>query len=278
MSIDSHSIPLRYEAKYHLSVDQAEMLKQALPSWCTPDPMSGDSGYELSSLYLDGPHLPLYHHTRQQRARRYKLRVRRYTNNQLFAEVKSRVKSMIVKTRVALTFNEWPALWLNPSSQLESQFYSQKPSQKSDWNTFVMLALKAQAQPTVAVRYRRQAWVSEIDEYARITFDSQLKATPAIDGYIPLFDEEAIPYGGWYPFDIGQRFSQGKSGVILELKSEKRVPQWMQDLVHEFGLKWQGFSKYCGALECIYPHRFHSISDQLNDQRSVSSFRFKGRF
>jgi hypothetical protein len=268
VSLSHSTIPLRYEAKYHLSVEQAEALKHALPPWCVPDPMSGDTGYELSSLYLDGPQLPLYHHTRQQRARRYKLRIRRYQNNAYFAEVKSRVKSMIVKTRIALQEDEWPSLWLNPSPDQEIRFNSRL---KTDWNTFVMLGLKAQARPTVVVRYRRQAWVSEIDEYARITFDSELKATPALDGSVPLFDQEAIPYGGWHPFDLGQRFSQGRSGVVLELKSEKKVPFWMQDLVHQFGLKWQGFSKYCGALEQIYPHRFQSISDQLSDRRSSSN-------
>ena len=272
MSVYNPTIPLRYEAKYHLTPDQAYALQQEFPPWCTADPMSRDGGYELSSLYLDGPHLPLYRDTRQQRARRYKLRVRRYQNNQLFAEVKSRIKSMIVKTRIPLNEEEWPNIWLHPSPEKEARFI-QSPRLYKEWNTFVTLALKIQARPTVVVRYRRQAWISEIDEYARITLDSHLKATLATDGQIPLFDEEAVPYGGWSAFDLGQRFSHGSSGVILELKSEKRIPIWMQDLVRRFGLKWQGFSKYCGALETVYPLRLNSISDQLNDRFSTSTFR-----
>ena len=263
-------IPQRYEAKYHLSLHQAQRIQSALSPWCTLDPMCTNGPYLLSSLYLDGPRFPLYHRTRQQHARRFKLRVRRYENNHLFAEVKSRIKSMVFKTRVPIQFEDWPSIWTHPSLDYERKMLHSQ-DQHTQWASFMNLALKTQAQPAVVIRYHRLAWVSQVDDYARVTFDTHLASTHALDGQIPLWDHEAQKYGGWTAFDVGSRFSHGSSGVVLELKTKKEIPLWMRELIVRFNLRWQGFSKYCSGLESVHPWRFNQLKRTLDQGLAYSS-------
>ena len=71
------------------------------------------------------------------------------------------------------------------------------------------------------MKYSREAFQGQIDDYSRVTFDSRLVCrTPA--GYV-----FATGYAGWSPIDHPIAVERADSGVILELKFANRAPTWI---------------------------------------------------
>jgi len=88
------------------------------------------------------------------------------------------------------------------------------------------------------VRYDREAYSSEVDSYARVTFDRNVEFQRtgswsfdgASDGWLPLQDyviEEA-------PHPL----------VVLELKCAVAVPFWLLDVIRTHDLRRDSLSKY----------------------------------
>jgi hypothetical protein len=246
--MDEQHLIERYEAKYLLSPAQVPLIRQAICHYCKPDKASANGPYFISSLYLDSPRFLLYHNTKANLVRRFKLRVRRYENDQLFLEIKDKHKDVILKSRSVIPYTHWPDLLLDPtvidSIELDSQT-------KVDFYRFLNLMQLTQAQPAVVVRYLREAWYSPIDEYARITFDHHIEGAAPNGWQIPIHSHEKAD---WIPADLPHRFHLPHSGVVLELKCTRLIPPWMNDLVSQFQLKRRGFSKYSYCLEAIYPN------------------------
>jgi hypothetical protein len=233
----------RYECKYRIPPSLVPEIRKAIRKYCDSDAASGDGPYRVASLYLDSPNRILYRHTKEHRARRFKLRVRRYFDGLLFFEIKRRVQGVIVKSRVGIDPAYWPAI------AFDSRLVDRCGLSTADERTlqeFLDRRLQLHAEPAVVVRYRREAYVSRVDDYGRVTFDFHLEGLPANGYAIPISDE-----AGWQPFDVAERFGLPVSGVILELKCLTRVPLWMSDLVARFDLRALGFSKYSAALEAV---------------------------
>ncbi|MBZ0120696.1 MAG: VTC domain-containing protein, partial [Sandaracinaceae bacterium] len=111
-------------------------------------------------------------------------------------------------------------------------------------DSFAHLLAQSGAEPKVLVRYDREAYVSEVDEYARVTFDRRICAAPATDW------ELSWDRGGWHYVD-GARRNLPLSITILELKCETRMPVWMMELVRDFDLRRRGFSKYSSGVDVV---------------------------
>ena len=98
----------------------------------------------------------------------------------------------------------------------------------------------------------REAYESQIDAYARVTFDRKTRIRPTL-GW-GLFDDGR----GEYRFDDHWRLSLPTAPVVLELKCEtSAIPEWLTGLIHRNQLEQASFSK-------------HSIGTCLN-QRSQGS-------
>jgi len=233
----------RYEYKYRILPSLVPEIREAIRTYCDSDTASASGPYGVASLYLDSPSRILYRHTKERRAQRFKLRVRRYVDGPLFFEIKRRVKGVIVKSRVALDPEYWPAVVFD--SRLIDRC-GLSTADKRDLQEFLDRSLQVHAEPAVVVRYRREAYVSRVDDYGRVTFDFRLEGLRANGYAIPISDE-----AGWQPFDVAERLDLPVSGVILELKCLTRVPLWMSDLAARFNLRALGFSKYSAALETV---------------------------
>ena len=98
--------------------------------------------------------------------------------------------------------------------------------------------------PVLHVRYFREPYVSDIDEYGRITFDRALRYRLAHGSYeIGSRDDDMI----YYDDPVTARWDD--SPVVLEIKTQAFVPFWAIDLIHRFSLVQRGYSKYCYAID-----------------------------
>ena len=93
--------------------------------------------------------------------------------------------------------------------------------------------------PILHVRYFREPYVSDIDEYGRITFDRALRYRLAHGSYdLCASDADMIFY------DDPVTAQWDSSPVVLEIKTQSLVPFWVVDIVRRFSLVQRGYSKY----------------------------------
>lgn len=231
----------RHEAKYRIPPAWVGPIREAVRIWCVPDD-AGDGRYTLASLYLDSPDRRLYFETVDRAPRRFKLRVRRYTDGPLHLEIKRRIDGFTAKSRATVPAATWPTLLHDP------RVLETLPAEaRAVAGAFRHHGLSLGAEPAALVRYRREAWVSTVDTYARVTFDSHLEGRRPEGWQVPIADDAAR----WQPVDHAGRFGLDRSGVVLELKCAVAVPAWMRDLVRLFGLERSSFSKYGAALQAV---------------------------
>ena len=205
-----------------------------------------DGRYEIRSLYLDTHDLRLFHANEREAHERYKVRVRTYPDvphAPIFLEVKRRTGDVIRKTRVPLDRSAWPSV-LDTSQVGEAAA------------AFADLCHIRQLEPRSLVTYRREAWVSELDDYARVTFDFAIACTPA--NRWSLTPESPT----WHPIDHQIRTGTHASVAVVEMKFAGAPPVWMHRLVHRLDLIRYAFSKYG---ESIY-----TLSEPLREWRAAA--------
>ena len=113
-------------------------------------------------------------------------------------------------------------------------------------NTFLRLATAYNAGPKVFTQYRRKAYLSEYDDYARVTFDRNLRYTRR--EVYDLSPEEGVMSN----YDFETNYTEG-ANIILELKCTSRIPMWMLDLIAYFNLERTSFSKYMTGVNEVIP-------------------------
>lgn len=234
-------IPDRYEIKYLISEDQVPEIREAIRPFCSLDPFSARSvngHYRIESLYLDTGRHDLYRISRERHPDRFKVRIRRYGEvegeSPVFLEVKRKTHGIIRKTRARLPAEGWRARLTAPLSS------DATPAERQFRDRVQCNDLR----PVLLVRYEREAWSSDIDGYARVTFDRQI-CVQARSTLSFASDPHA-----WIPVDHRQALKTPVPRVVvLELKCTLDVPRWMSRLTERFSLGRRGVSKYCGGVE-----------------------------
>lgn len=229
----------RYEMKYIISDAKASAIRDFIRPYLDPDEYAANRnppGYFVHSLYLDAPHLPLYQQTVNGEKNRFKLRMRFYDeapDAPVFLEVKRRTTDTISKTRAAVSKPTAEA-FLNGKRLYFRDLLKQDSKSKMGLTTFCQLCDQVQAEGSLFVSYRREAYIHPTVPGLRVTFDRDLVGFPyrKEDGLkLPCESHRApIP------------------GVILELKYIGRFPNWMGRLAQMFDLRRQSVPKY---VECV---------------------------
>lgn len=230
-------IPDRYEFKYLVREEDVEGLRRAIQPFCDMDHYSALSPtreYAIQSLYLDTSDRDLFRMAGEKRAFRWKARVRTYDNADVaFLEVKNKEEHMVKKPRARVSRCDWAARLQAPlatdAGRAERQF-----RERVERHGLV---------PMLMVRYDREAWVSHVDSYARVTFDRRIVCQPWSEWCLDC-DPSA-----WVSLDSSQFMRAVPRGVVLELKCLTAVPRWMSNLACSFGLKRTRYSKYCRGVE-----------------------------
>lgn len=230
----------RFEMKYILTPFQAELIREQITPHVRPDPKATNGpGYDLSSVYLDSPRLELFWSSNVGEAKRYKLRVRTYTENEedpVFFEIKSRYNGVVLKKRATVA-KRWLRDCLEGRPIPDEAVISGDPVEIANLELFRTKMEEIGAIPRLHVRYTRDAYMSLDDDPVRITFDHNIACLPTIG----MKDKVRMNGPGW-------RFLPDNP-VILEIKFTDSYPCWVQDLVQRFSLLRDSFAKY---VVCVH--------------------------
>jgi SPX domain protein involved in polyphosphate accumulation len=231
----------RFELKYLLSLQQAELVKTSLRAYLIADEHGNGNGrYPLTSLYYDSPDYRCYWEKVDGVKFRRKLRIRCYDECQsltedspVFVEIKQRVSRVTQKRRAVLPYAA--ALQLC-NDRLLPEHDSQDKAVVDEIHSFLW---QYNLRPTSIVRYERAALIgTDLDLGLRVTFDTKLTCQ-----LNPLRLDE--PPTGVPMLSPGQ--------VVMEIKANERVPYWLTELVAAHNLKMVRMSKYCRSIEIASP-------------------------
>lgn len=244
----------RHELKYIIPFSLVEPITEFAAPYCDYDEHSlaaADRFYEVNSLYFDSLDYRLLRERMDGVERRYNVRVRSYgdgSKGDYYAEVKYKTATSTRKFRATLRECEWPAFiqHRHDTTLLAHAIDSERRNRE----LFAYIAEAYAIEPKIFTCYRRRALASTIDDYARITFDTDLRCRQqdpwhSSDPYSLRRCSNCVSYDLETIFGDEQEYG---GNVILELKSSiGAVPIWMLDLIRRFELKQVGFSKYMNS-------------------------------
>ncbi|MCK5148854.1 polyphosphate polymerase domain-containing protein [bacterium] len=238
----------RYELKYTVTEAVAAAIIDYIKGFCSLDEHvpAGEKGYIVNNLYFDTPELRFYYDTKFRRLTRYKPRARYYgetIGDYIWPELKFRNSSVIWKIRHKAPVSQWHTLF-HPQYSNRTE-----PLIKERLDTFEEVVHWHGAQPIMHVRYFRVPFVTQIEDYGRVTFDRSLSYRMANGSFDPSCKESDMIY-----YDDAVTTMHCESPVLLEIKVERLVPFWAIDLIKRFELVQRPFSKYCYGIDNNMAH------------------------
>lgn len=242
----------RYELKYLIPVSMIDEISKFVEGHCVMDyysQIAPQNAYTINSLYFD----TITHNLLRRKAAgidgTYSLRVRSYgvdPKPPYFTEVKYKKNDFSNKMRAKIDGDDWGEMLENGVAP-----DSMDSKSRAFFEQFLFLMHKDGARPVILTQYRRKAYLSEIDTYARVTFDRDLRYQIE-DGYNVTPDEAKMT-----SYDLEEIYPHPDECVVLELKCEKRIPLWMKQLIQRFDLSRRGFSKYGSSLREVLAPQMH---------------------
>ena len=231
----------RLECKYLIDERQAEQVRREIEPYCEPDRYNshgaesgGVPGYPVWSLYLDSPDLAFHEAKQRGDAERLKLRVRTYENSDFAVlELKKRVSDVVEKERTRIDRGQVRDMALGRVIPLEAD-----PETHRFLSRYARIANRYCVGPSLQLYYQREAYLSNVDQYARVTFDRRILAHRTEDWSLTPDADRWCPFDDWWRPDFSGR------PVLLELKCQARMPGWMVELTKRNGLERVSFSKY----------------------------------
>jgi SPX domain protein involved in polyphosphate accumulation len=259
----------RHELKYTIPYSLVEPISSFLKLYCELDfysEQSQDHFYQVNSLYFDTRSLEFLQQRLFGKNGRFNVRVRAYGNGSkapFFLEIKQKHGFTGVKFRANANASEWPAILTDPAFQINPNDSLRERENKA---LFYRVAQSYAIEPKILTQYQRRAFISIVDDYARVTMDTnmkyQLQSEYSLCATGPLinYDNE----------NIYAKNHANEASVILELKCNiGQVPMWMLDLISTFELKQQGFSKYANSSLVAL---FDDGATYMNSDRILSVF------
>lgn len=158
-------------------------------------------------------------------------------------------------------------MWQQDFVGPEGLFSGDLSGVKNDnYDHFQRLATLYNVEPKVFTQYKRKAYMSLVDDYARVTFDNDLRCEPS-----ELFNLDPSKYELTH-YDNSTLFPEG-ADTILELKCTTKVPLWMIDLIKYFNLSRTRFSKFANSYNEIHSLNPHSLTGADRNFFDVLSYR-----
>jgi len=247
----------RYELKFGIPRELTEPISEFASVYCSLDNYSlkSEKGfYRVNNLYLDSPGYLFLRKRMEGAENRFNMRVRSYGDHPTmpyFLEIKQKVGGVVRKYRATVRDEEWYKVYIEPG--FESREKDDAPSEIKNRELFERTIFTYNVSPKVLTQYLRKAYISDVDDYARVTFDTDLRFMPESEYNLHPEESEMISC------DAETVFPPGCS-VILELKCyTSQVPLWMIDLIRYFDLQRMSFSKYMtGIIQVLGLYRYDS--------------------
>ena len=252
----------RYELKFTIPFEYVEPISKFVEPYCSMDKyseISPSSFYRVNNLYLDSPNFLFLRNRMEGSDNRFNMRVRSYGDNPYmpyFIEIKQKQGSIIKKYRAKVEDSEWYKVYTEPG--FVSRENTDDPKEVENRKIFEKLIYTYNVTPKILTQYIRKAWVSDVDDYARVTFDIDLKYMEEDNWNLIPNPDRLSNYDNVTAFDSG-------CSVVLELKCyTSAVPYWMIDLIREFSLKRRSFSKYLSGAKELFGHHRYFTGDRKN--------------
>jgi SPX domain protein involved in polyphosphate accumulation len=248
----------RIEKKFVLSREDGENLLRLITERVPPSyPKEGTRFYEIESLYFDSPELDIFRGHFQTYDGRFKLRTRTYGPNGIwdrsciFLEMKMKRSELSEKFRLRLDPVSHEMLFqgeetglplsralviMNPSLEIrELSLRVQQVDQQ---------LRKLKLRPCSRLLYRRRAFENEsvritLDENIRTELLLDLSSATRMEILASSFWPDAVRMQSEYPIS---------RGLILEVKNQGTLPDWMRDFLLETKTPEARFSKFCYSI------------------------------
>lgn len=221
----------RHELKFLLSVVEYEHLKRLFGALLVKDAyMKQGKDYYIRSLYFDTPENRDYYDKLIGVAHRKKIRLRIYDTSAGNVKLEMKNKDNDYSVKETMTISREEAMMLLKGDYHILAEYDNEVSRKAYFN------LSAYAYtPKVVVDYEREAYLLPV-ENVRLTFDKRVRAFRG-NG---LFEEQNALVGVLAP-----------EYVILEVKYDKYLPAYVENVLSSITMQRMSISKYCMARETV---------------------------
>lgn len=238
----------RYELKYRIPIHQIEPITDYVNQYCEMDyfsQISPEGYYIINSLYLDSMNYFMMRRKLGIEMAYSSFRIRSYGADPkppYYLESKQKMENFCKKRRSKFPFENIADLFADPTSIQGLDPYADK-----NMRDYIEKHQLFGLEPKILTQYRRRAWLSRHDEYARVTIDRDLRYMEE-NTYNVKPDEKRMSH-----YDHNETFEElyGSRYAILELKCERKIPLWMQQIVRTFEVQWDPFSKFrSGMYEC----------------------------
>ena len=214
----------RSERKYFISYPDAARLKTRLDAFLRSDEHGENGVYRVKSLYYDTPDGRYYREKLDGLEQRQKLRLRIYDEEQPGAKLELKRKNGDMQHKTSLEVSRTDAESLAKGVYTSLFSYDCENAMK----LYTMLTLH-RYRPAVIIEYDRAAF-SYREFNVRLTLDSRIRSS---ETNLNLY-ERHLP---WNPVFL--------DAVILEVKFNQTLPEFIRKLLAPCRLTAVSFSKYC---------------------------------
>jgi len=214
----------RSEMKFLLGYEDMATLSPKLARFLSPDKNASNSSYVVRSLYFDTPGGRDFREKLDGIEKRQKLRLRTYGygSDMIRLELKSKIGN--TQHKAGVTLKKEDAMLIAQGIYTPLFCYREEAAAR----LYSMLMLGAY-RPAALIEYDRAAYTYP-EFNVRLTFDTKIRSCEFV---LDLFDEQ-IP---WNPVF--------QEAVILEVKFDKTLPEFIRKLLAPYSLNAASFSKYC---------------------------------
>lgn len=219
---------LRKEIKYVLSLERALLIRRQLDKLLLKDSHCLDGAYSVRSLYFDTIYNKDFSDKVSGIERRKKIRLRIYNDDISLCKLEIKQKEDDLQQKLSCTISMADAQMLMHSnySILKKYFDSGKTAVKA-----YSIMMQEHYKPVVQIKYDRIAYKYPMYD-TRITLDMDIRACESnMDifsqniGFIPIMPEM----------------------VVLEVKYNGKFMGFISDLLSQYNLTQNSYSKYCSG-------------------------------
>ena len=237
----SKQVTWRFELKYRINYWDFLKIRNAITPYMRRDAHSKgatDGKYLVRSLYFDTYKYKSYHEKMNGDHQRLKFRIRTYSsvmteNTFIRAEMKVRKGNAMEKHGVQISSEDYKYFMQNRHWPQNSNLVLQ------EFERYLHLW---DLRPKVLIHYYREGYEDRERNGIRITFDHKVSGAHSDS----LFPSET-------PF----LRSLQPNIVILEIKCRHKQPQWVRNLILNYGLRWVANSKFTQGIQSARNELYH---------------------
>jgi hypothetical protein len=219
----------RYEKKFRIDDDLFHQIVERISTHMDPDAynLNGQT-YKIANIYYDTDTDWLIRNSLQKPVYKEKLRLRAYgvpkMDDKVFLEIKKKYKGVVNKRRSKLILKE--AYEFIKTGQMPPKQPFMNMQVVSELAYFLQVY---QVHPAVYLSYDRFAFFDREDPDFRVTFDRNI-TTRRENLHLEAgsYGSQLLPEGQW----------------IMEAKTRIALPMWFTDILSEFNVYSDSFSKY----------------------------------